>query len=478
MVRTTSQGLVIYESGDPATVIATGMPTGDSVDAAIARTAVSGVDAAEAAVDAVIDSRNLIEAQTGADETLAFTITDNEGHRSWLEIGNNGKPSIAAAATIKETVLEGVSLPEQGPDSSGVAFAVVDSTGRRSWLESGFDGKPTANSLALLGSVGGTATQYRAPNLSVHPVTSPLIGRAYGDSTTYGADLATPVGNRWTDLLAGLMGIPISNYGASGGRAEEIAARFGAVIPAGQISGGSIPASGSVVVSGLDIDPMRVLVGSSTSTLLVEVLTEAGVRVPGTFTRTADPAAPTFTRTTAGAVIPAAGWVDIYATAGPTHWDDLIFIGQGINNEPLVAAGTQTVDDVKAWYRAMTSVLTPLRPRFVIWGVLDRGVAEAPGTTNGNFIAALETWLKQTYGAAYLPFRQYLASPRALADAARYQPGFTPTSEDTAAQSAKTVPPSFRALSGTSVHMNELGHILQARYFHRNLTSPQKGWTI
>lgn len=37
MTRTTGQGLTVIEGGDPSTAIGQGMPTADSVDAAIAR---------------------------------------------------------------------------------------------------------------------------------------------------------------------------------------------------------------------------------------------------------------------------------------------------------------------------------------------------------------------------------------------------------------------------------------------------------
>jgi hypothetical protein len=52
MARTTSQGLVVYETGEPSTVIATGMPTGDSVDAAIASVRGLGAGAEAAATSA------------------------------------------------------------------------------------------------------------------------------------------------------------------------------------------------------------------------------------------------------------------------------------------------------------------------------------------------------------------------------------------------------------------------------------------
>jgi hypothetical protein len=111
----------------------------------------------------------------------------------------------------------------------------------------------------------------------------------------------------------------------------------------------------------------------------------------------------------------------------------------------------------------------------MVWGMLDRGLTEAPGTTRGDYIADLESWLGQEYGTDFVPVRQYLSSQQALDDAAIVSPGFTPTSNDLACVAAGGVPPSFRIGPG-SAHLNNLGHRLQARIFYRHMSSPQKGW--
>ncbi len=131
-----------------------------------------------------------------------------------------------------------------------------------------------------------------------------------------------------------------------------------------------------------------------------------------------------------------------------------------INDEPVTGTAT-TLDDMKAHYRALTSAC---RGGFTVWGVLDRGTGEPAG--NMSFILALEAMLRQEYGRAYCPVRAYLASPRALADAALIQPGFVPTSDDIDTVAAGRTPLSFRF---GGVHLNELGHKLQARFMARYL---------
>lgn len=291
----------------------------------------------------------------------------------------------------------------------------------------------------------------------------------YGDSTTWGADLDYPnqdatvtAAKRWSTLLGADLGIAISNQGSSGQTAQEIAARLGAVPVTASVTGGAIPASGPVALTGLSIEPYR---GGNIFSGAWEAVTLDGTAVRGTLARSGSTY--NFTRSAAGAAIPATTPINLVCTSGRADWGKLVFIGAGINNEPGNSETDATViknklDAVKAHYRAMTSVLTG---PFVVWGMLDRGVGEAAGTVNGTFVRNIEQWLAETYGARYAPLRQYLASQRALDDAAILQPGFVPTATDLADVAAGTVPRSFRALSSNgTVHLGELGHKLQARF--------------
>lgn len=284
-------------------------------------------------------------------------------------------------------------------------------------------------------------------------VASAWPGVAFGDSTTEASNVPAST-DRWVNILSTAIGQTITNRGLSGARAEEIIFRAGALTINGTVT--SIPASGGVNVTGLDVDPWQ---AGPTAGVSVEVITDDGTVVPGTFAPSGTNRV--FTRTTAGTAITTAR-ILIRATVQTTG---TLFLGLGINNEPDIVAGTLTVEQVKSWY---SMAARRHQGRLIVWGVLDRGPSEKAGTVIGDFIAELEAWMAATFGDDYYPVRKYLASPQALTDAAIVQPGFTPTTDDTAAQTDKTVPPSFRD-SPTSVHLKALGQKLQARYLQRQM---------
>jgi len=282
-----------------------------------------------------------------------------------------------------------------------------------------------------------------------------LCAVAYGDSTTYGDELTTRNPTRWTTLLGAQLGIPIWNRGANGQTAARITARAGGYVPTLTVAGGLIPASGAV---SLNASSIADFLSSYTYGGLWDAMTDDGSRIRGTLAR-ADGASFTFTRINPGSA-KAAATVDLISITGRNELAAHALIGMGINDEPVTGTAT-TLDDMKAHYRALTSAC---RGGFTVWGVLDRGTGEPAG--NMSFILALEAMLRQEYGRAYCPVRAYLASPRALADAALIQPGFVPTSDDIDTVAAGRTPLSFRF---GGVHLNELGHKLQARFMARYL---------
>lgn len=282
-----------------------------------------------------------------------------------------------------------------------------------------------------------------------------LCAAAYGDSTTYGDELANRNAERWTKLLGTELGIPIWNRGANGQTAAQITGRAGGYRPTASVTGGSIPASGPVALTNISV--ADVLTGY-TYDRLWDVMTDDGSRIRGVLTRV-DASSCNFTRLDAGDA-KAAATVDLISITGRDDLAAHSFIGMGINDEPDTGANT-ALDDVKAHYRALT---TACKGGFTIWGMLDRGLGETSG--NMTFILAVEAWLRQQYGSFYCPVRSYLTSARALADAAIVQPGFAPTTDDNDAVAAGRTPPSFRF---AGVHLNALGHKLQARFMARYL---------
>ncbi len=415
----------------------------DMVEVAVAGSAAVQEGATTAVVKAVADLELVQAGVLSRRDELGIALAFEDGSRSALEVDTSGRPTSLAARLHVEAEAELMGAALGVETRTDIALDNVAAL----WV---FEDDSIAATMYTDGSstFGGGAP----PAVSVWPAV------AVGDSTTAGADLVNPAADRWSTLLSSLVGHPITNRGLSGSRAEEITARLTSLTISGVVDGGVIPASGQVAISGLDIDPWR---AGNAAPYEVDALTDDGQRVRGVLSRvTASDRM--FTLTEPGEAIPT-DRLELRATA--TDRRQLLFLGQGINNEPQITAGAQTIDQVLSWYRAATTGwLGPL----VIWGMLDRGPVEGVGTPHGTIIHAVNTWIAQQYGEAFCDVRSYLASPQALEDATRFDPGFVPTEYDLGAQAVGTCPPSFRVTFQT-VHLNPLGHQLQARFMHRHL---------
>ncbi|MCF6763944.1 hypothetical protein L3X21_24470, partial [Pseudomonas fragi] len=127
-----------------------------------------------------------IEDQSTDVSGLAFAVVDDEGRRTWIEAGKDGRPSAHAAEKIGEVLTvenapalaDGVAAKAvaESIDAVGIealaalndlSFAVVDDAGRRTWLEAGKDGKPTQRAIdaiveKLPGGLGEAPATYQS----------------------------------------------------------------------------------------------------------------------------------------------------------------------------------------------------------------------------------------------------------------------------------------------------------------------------
>lgn len=136
-------------------------------------------------------------------------------------------------------------------------------------------------------------------------------------------------------------------------------------------------------------------------------------------------------------------------------------IEMGANDIPLLETGAKSVSTILAGYGAAVGRLSPVRPRFIVWGPLDRGASEGASTQRGKWTREIEARLEATYGPAFINVRKYM-SERGLADA-----GITPTAQDTTDMAAGAIPQSLRFAG--SIHMNAAGHAVQGKLFERAL---------
>ena len=142
-------------------------------------------------------------------------------------------------------------------------------------------------------------------------------------------------------------------------------------------------------------------------------------------------------------------------------YDQVQIIEMGANDIPLLETGAKSVGTIMAGYGEAISRLTAVRPRFIVWGPLDRGASEGATTQRGKWTREIEARLAAAYGPSFINVRKYL-SERGLADA-----GITPTAQDTTDMAAGAVPQSLRFPG--SIHMNAAGHAVQGKLFERAL---------
>jgi lysophospholipase L1-like esterase len=287
---------------------------------------------------------------------------------------------------------------------------------------------------------------------------------AFGDSTTYGADLSDPREQRWTKLLGDSLEDPVRNFGSGGARSEEITAYLGGMEVTATARGHSI-FSPLIELANLSVDPIR---SGALNRCHVEVTDmETGQAAEGIIGRAKDRRLLKLHPDTPKSFF--FGNVRMTSLAGRHHWPSVVFLGQGVNNEKAVVFdGTQSIDEIKSHYLSAAAVVDQAGGTLVPWGLLDRGFTERADTPVGKFIGEMETWLEDVFSEYFIPVRRLLASSEAIDFCYATEHGFELTSADEAAISVNTIPPCLR-VRDDSVHLNALGHRVQAQMMYRYL---------
>lgn len=280
---------------------------------------------------------------------------------------------------------------------------------------------------------------------------------ASGDSTTYGADLPNPFVDRWTTLLESRLEIPITNYGFSGARAEEITVWQGGITIDCQLGSNTIPATGSrVAVTFPDINPFR---ATTVPNFDVYLILQNGNLVKGNLSRSTGfmQEGNTPIDTVNGLVrITSSGLSDFKR---PTVLNMVSF---GANNVTQFRQGEKSAEQVISEVCRMYADFSDQLPNVLLWSQNIRDAIELP------VVLPIEEYLEKTFGTKFCNMRKYLASMKALKDAQVVQPGFVYTSDDETAVSNDLIPPSFKFVAN-SAHLNELGHKLQSNYFYTHI---------
>jgi|GEM_PF-4963912 len=284
------------------------------------------------------------------------------------------------------------------------------------------------------------------------PIITNII--AIGDSTTYGADLPNPTVDRWTTILQTRLNIPISNYGFSGARAEEITLWQGGISVDVTLASNLIPATGTRVAVNYngEFNPFRT---STVPSFDAYLILQDGKLVAGNLNRTTgfmqlgtEPI-----NTTNGLVrVTSKNLLDFSVSS------NLMIVSFGANNTSLISSNEQTVDQVMKWY----SDFAKQHPNVLVWSQNIRSAGEL------SICLALEDFLEKQFGTRFCNMRKYLASNRALKDAAVVDPAFVETEADAVAVASGLIPPSFKFVSN-SAHLNVIGHKLQANYLYSHI---------
>jgi lysophospholipase L1-like esterase len=261
----------------------------------------------------------------------------------------------------------------------------------------------------------------------------PITG--WGDSNM--AALGGTSGSKLTAILGTRFGVTAFNGATSGDWSKHTAADMNALPALVTLSGGNMPASGSVTctISNIGIDGNN---GTGfTGTLL-------GIPCSITFNSTTD--VWTCTRTGSGSVTAIPSGTPLQSTAGLAHRDgEVVLIWVGKNDANLTADLNDTVDNIQACVDYLTGDY-----RYLVLGHFVDTAHTTPGAWSRERVFDLNDLLATAHGANFVDISAYVASSQIWTDA-----GVTPNSTDLTAQTNLVLPPSLAADYG---HLNTAGN--------------------
>jgi lysophospholipase L1-like esterase len=237
-------------------------------------------------------------------------------------------------------------------------------------------------------------------------------------------------------------GVAVVNAGVSGQTAAEIVARQGGAPTRLTLSGGAIPTSGPVVVGSATVNIFAFALDPNAAGSFGGTL--AGVR--GTYA--ADGAGrQTFTRATAGSVVPVAAGTPFLTSLGEEARDDAMFLCVGRNG-----IETERAEDVVELTRLAVEHLSTADRRHVMAGVMPDLTATIGGAQRAPY-DRLNALLRTTWGAAYLD----LATPPTDAEMAAI--GYAPSAADRSDIATGVYP---RGMFQDTIHLRAAGQRIWA----------------
>ncbi|WMM74249.1 hypothetical protein RCF27_08150 [Rhodococcus pyridinivorans] len=275
--------------------------------------------------------------------------------------------------------------------------------------------------------------------------------------TTAGESTTESPGTNWpVNHLAPLLGVDVVNAGVSGQGAADILTRIGLLRPQVTLAGNSIPASGAVTVTAIDPAEGWRNGGSGSFAFTGTINGVEGSLAHNTVDNTW-----TFTRATAGSIVPVSPGTEFIRKESLTTPYNRLVLGTGRNN---VTDGTLPV--VKDLIAVALSNLRTQVKKYLIWGVIN-GTNEPTGHVRHTAITNFNAAMAAEHGDRFLDIR------RDFIDRGLQMANLAPTTEDTANISNDCPPPSLMA---DTIHPNAAGYQVIATLIAEKLLD--LGWVM
>lgn len=426
--RTTSQGITVIQSGDPATAIAQGMPTADSVDAAIARGYADSVAA-------------ITDALPVTDGQPAWGIVDDAGTALDVWRRDGGLCPIPLAAVTNQLGAQGITadVVTEGP----ALWGVLDPAGK------------ALDVIMADGTLAPTITAGLSSTLGLARIQTTQATMSIGTSLTAGAN-ASSSAKAYPAQLSALTGQPFINNGWAGRNSFVIPSAWGA-LPFLTTAAATIPTSGPVSLT------LSWEYGGARQAIIAGILGNLD-RVDAThatFTPTTPPSAPV--AIPAGTPVTVQPWVD---------YSDRIFLLECSRNDDPTLDPAVTATHMRQLIQVITR--RTMCPRVLIMGE-PIGNASLDNTTTISQRQARNAFLRNAFPDYYVPAFEWLLTN----DCATYL-GITWTSQDLTDIGQGRLPTQLRTNTTTSavdvLHPNDKGY--QAIAYQLQLAMRARGWII
>lgn len=260
-----------------------------------------------------------------------------------------------------------------------------------------------------------------------NPYNIPIAFAVWGSSSAQGGGGGVAL----SDKLAERFSIPGYNGGVGGQWSTNIAARQGGRPALLTVSGGSIPASGSIAVT-------------ASNMVIPASFSAAGTLQGISGTLSISGGAYIFTRSASGSVTSVAANTPFIPTIGAQHRASATLIWAGKND--ITSGGSMPT--IAEAVTAMHTYLLP-KTRYLVLGHFADDYM-VPGNSSRTRMDTENNRLATTYGNLYVDINGYLSSSQVWIDT-----GITPTATDTSDQATGIIPTSLRFNGG---HLNAAGY--------------------